>query len=31
MIYQSISNLIVDYIAQSAEIIITNEQYIDGW
>ena len=27
---ESILNVIVVYIEQSAEIIITNEQYIDG-
>ena len=27
---ESIHNVIVVYIAQFAEIIITNEQYIDG-
>jgi uncharacterized membrane protein YwzB len=29
MICESISNFIVDYIAQSAEIINVDEQYID--
>ena len=28
---ESIHNVIVDSVAQFAEIIVTNEQHIDGW